>query len=268
MVSSRNCDCSYKTTLIESPSVVPGRDPVTLDRKNFYYLFFKSPLSAFVYQGRATRISRLAWSHAQKHAPLPAFVDGENALDLINSYTLTPPSQQIVLRQLSHPPLPMVETLIERGGYPRLVDAKAAGQHLVMLRLEGPKMTSVQISNAIEMHERRRNLAWQGDEPGLVPVQAFVRDPRQQSTPVGRRVGEAKPGPRERHAFRNQQVAEDDVLYPAPETMLADRYLVTFEEEAQAHTFVRYWHRRSIMHTETTRLKQDASTLINAEVLW
>jgi hypothetical protein len=100
-------------------NVIPGRNLATLEQENYYYLVFSSPLSAFVYQGHATRISRLAAEQTPDSlhtalAPTPGYMlNGIDVYAAIQAYTLTSSTQTLNLRQLKPPLSPLLSSVSE-----------------------------------------------------------------------------------------------------------------------------------------------------------
>ncbi|KAI0817235.1 hypothetical protein GGR55DRAFT_8813 [Xylaria sp. FL0064] len=165
--------------------VIQARNPDTLEPKGRYYILFDSDAAAAAYKDRLTYLWRLGKAHipgahhALKHRhqqPLPLGLSrtstGEDVAQLLRSFTLVSPSQKLLLQ---HPSTPRA--------VPDLVDelrARAGSQFLVLVRLDGGRVTLDTLRRAVEEDGVQRNLAWR------------VTDLRNGILPFGKSIVKAK----------------------------------------------------------------------------
>lgn len=244
--------------------VVPGRDLDTLEQANFYYILFSSPLSAFTYQGHATRIHRIVASHtpASIHSAIPPppglTIEGMDAHAAIESFTLVPPTQSIDLRQLKPPLPPFLERLIKNRGYSKLVSRKDRLPYEARLTLDGPQLHMSAVKHVLLETARDRGLSWSGGdslaprltkwEPRLKDDDSIAKDTRSQEH------ADAVEG-------TDQQKRRTPLLV----------YVVGFHTERAMQSFVHYWHRRPMKLDTDKRNNLEAAELppiANVEVLW
>ncbi|KAI1277488.1 hypothetical protein F5Y07DRAFT_363113 [Xylaria sp. FL0933] len=145
--------------------VIQARNPDTLEPKGRYYILFDSDAAAAAYKDRLTYLWRLGKAHipgahhALRHRhqqPLPLGLSrtpaGEDVAQLLRSFTLVPPSQKLLLQ---HPATPRpAPDLVEE------LRARAGSQFLVLVRLDGGRVTLDTLRRAVEEDGVRRNLAW------------------------------------------------------------------------------------------------------------
>lgn len=155
--------------------VIPGRDSTTLERLSYYFLLFKSPLSAFAYQGHVTRLHKMSMALTPSTAASPLFpsgmlLEGENVHESLETYALIPPSQVLSLTLLTPPLAPNIATLVRHQGYPNVVLRPDKSPAEVLFRLEGAQLALNHIKSAILRAERVRGWQWTGDSMGSMPI--------------------------------------------------------------------------------------------------
>ncbi|KAL1303369.1 hypothetical protein AAFC00_006766 [Neodothiora populina] len=252
--------------------VIPGRRTSTLERDNFYYILFKSPVSAFSYQVHVTRLHRLAQSQTPTSltSPIPPppgyTVNGENIEAMIQSYSLLPLSQEMDIRQLARPLRPSMQQIVNNLGYPHLVNRPTRMPAEVLLHLEGKEIPMPQIRYAFGKAARFRGLPWTGDDR-LIYLEKWDGGAKDIS-PMGSR------------GFKFD-VAHEEIAGPSDEestTSLVEpsrrkfrgalqRYIVGFDNQAEAETFVRHWHMQPLLGLDHM-LNGDSAPIVNVEVLW
>jgi hypothetical protein len=275
--------------------IVPARDLATLQHQGTYYLLFKSALSAFAYQGHATRISRLVTEHTPNslHNSIPPppgyMLDGMDVNAAIEAYTLTPATQRLTLRQLKPPLAPVVNAIVRDGGYPALIHRKDKMPFELRLTLEGPQLPMTRIRYIMHESSRDRALGWSGGEGNNVKISQWepiehtsdqarsVMDKRATENPAANVDAAAKQVAIS--ASRNVEVAA------VPRELEQPRYLSNFEEkrrrtphpvyilgfhtEHAAQSFMRYWHRRPMdWKGEHMDEEGDIPPITNVEILW
>lgn len=269
----------------------------TLERLNHYYLLFKSPVSAFTYQGRVTRIYDLVSMHTPKDMespipPPPGYVTyGEDVHEQVNSYALTPPSQKPSLRQLAPPLTPMIEQLIKHRGYPDIVQRPGRAIAEVLLRLEGPQVRLHDMRMAFIRSEGERALPWTGDRIGAFNIDVWEPKEYKESTMSSRPIGKSRLeewssqhsmlGPsepeKESEDVESSSIPSDPYKKDrgVPERTKEQArwkptpsYIIGFDTAEQAYAFVRYWHRRPLNMRDKDHFNGDLPPIINAEILW
>ncbi|GAB7349884.1 hypothetical protein MBLNU459_g0577t1 [Dothideomycetes sp. NU459] len=246
--------------------IIPGRDSVTLERENYYFILFKSMSSAFTYQTHVTRLHSLAQSNVPSSlvSPIPPppgySVGGQDLHALLQSYALVPPSQSLHLRQLKRPFTSSVAQIVSNQGYPAIVNRPNRAPVEVVLRLEGPQLAVPHIRSAIYNAAKSRGLPWTGEQKAL---DVFKWEPH------GRRVSPMGRQRLEEHAETFEKDAEGKDKEPQRAMREAlPCYTLGFNNESDAQTFVRYWHRRP-MHLEDFVFEDsDTPPVVNAEILW
>ncbi|GAB7339454.1 hypothetical protein MBLNU457_6083t1 [Dothideomycetes sp. NU457] len=272
--------------------VIPGRDLATLERQNYYYILFSSPLSAFTYQSRATKISRLVQSRTPKGPASPLgpgpgeLVDGEDVHDLMQSYTLTPPSQQISLRQLAPPLSTIAEQISRCHGYADLVERPNRSPFEVLLRFEGVNPGHTLLNSIIKRAEYKRGIPWTGEVLESYTLTKWEHSGEVQSPlshvrskgyvlpdnedPVKDEEGEAEGERKYDMVPRNdyERDEEERIAQRARRTP-ASSFIVGLQTQAEASAFARYWHKRVLMEgTIRNGSHQETAPMVSAEVLW
>lgn len=256
-----------ETTELIASLVIPGRNTATLERENFYFILFRSARSAFAYQTHVTRLHRLSQSHvpASMMSPIPPppgfSVNGEDLHALLQTYSLIPPNQHIQLRQLRPPYTPSVEQIVNSGGYPALINRPDRAPVEVALRLEGPQLAIPHIKSALYYAAKHRGLPWTGQDRA---IDVFKWEPQGPSiSPMGpRRLEEDLKDNEE-----EEEEAEEDETQARRRKPLPC-YIIGFNTESEAQTFVRYWHRRPLELRDFIYEDNDIAPIANAEILW
>lgn len=261
-------------------NVIPGRNLATLEQENFYYLLFSSPLSAFAYQGHATRVSRLAAQHTPSslHNALgPAsgyFVKGMDVNEAIQSYTLTSSGQALNLRQLRPPLSPLLRAIVSKGGYPMITRRADKMPYEVRLTLEGPQHPLSRIRSVIHNSGRERALEWSGGDEKNVKITKY--EPRLERS-AEQLAGEKSHLGRTEDAQLFWDMTKSQaqpVDFGDSETALKRRtpipvYIIGFHTEHAAQSFVRYWHRRPMdMGSKSADEDGELPPIANVELLW
>ncbi|KAK8106281.1 hypothetical protein PG999_009640 [Apiospora kogelbergensis] len=217
----------------------------------------------------------------------------EGDLASVRHFTLVPPSMRY---DVERPVYSRVETFLDRGA-PSLVEwlMRAAGtQHLVLLVLEGGRLSVPTLHAVIREDGVERNLPWRlknpdGPDGGIMAFgksslkaadQAGPEDSlRQQLASAmgeggeGRGEGEAaaaETDPAAELASLSRTARERQKLQN--EYRRWNRFIVPFLDEAEARRFVRRWHRRQLQlkmgHEDSDVKAWEESRTINASILW
>ncbi|KAI1394106.1 uncharacterized protein F4822DRAFT_387083 [Hypoxylon trugodes] len=268
--------------------VVPARDPDTLQPLGHYFILFDSHDAAVAYRDEVERLwelgkARLAErdvyngerekdmrGRAVERRPL---VRGDEDVDVaLKSFTLVPPSQRYHL-ELSSGRGNMVDDLDSGGGsFVDQLAARAGSRHLVLVTVDGGRISVDTLRQAIEEDGVERNLPWRVTdlENGILPFGKSVLKKHDRTfeqsllDQTGQAVGET-------NVDENREGAEvvDDKKYRR-----YPRFIIPFEDAAEAQRFVRGWHRRqfklrmSIEENEDKQVNWDEIRTLNTSVLW
>lgn len=138
--------------------VIPGRDPLSLERLPFYYLLFRNTEAALSYQKNASRLHKLSARYQPSSIlsaipPPKGFLeDGEDIAAAVSSYNLLPKNHALSLNVVMQPYNPALRQLIERGGYwPIVPMAREKGKPIdrVLLHIEGYEPSPSDLFTAI-----------------------------------------------------------------------------------------------------------------------
>jgi hypothetical protein len=262
--------------------VIPGRNLATLEQENYYYLLFSSPLSAFVYQGHATRVARLAAEQTPDSlhtalAPTPGYmVDGMDVYAAIQAYTLTPSTQTLNLRQLKPPLSPLVASIVKNGGYTAILNRPDKMPFEVRLTLEGPQLPMSRIRYILYESGRDRALGWSGGDEANIKIIKYEPKRPESATSGKEEGGSASWAPTEQSqlSFDMSKSRVSPGGSEASEDALKRRkahpvYILGFHTEHAAQSFIRYWHRKPMdWGSKRVDPEDDLAPIANAELLW
>ncbi|KAI1804141.1 hypothetical protein F4811DRAFT_300724 [Daldinia bambusicola] len=325
--------------------VIQARDPDTLQALGHYFVLFDREAAAAAYCDEVERLWQLGKAHVpgahhrkkrrtSRHPtspPTPPSVppppglpaaDGSSqdvAADL-RAFTLVPPSQRYYLDVSSGLGRVRIEELDVGGGVAfidRLAD-RAGSRHLVLVAVDGGRMSVDWLRQAIEEDGRERNLPWgvTSLERGILPFGKSVlkkqmddREQEQEQQPeqqqgegeeqeedgsfegglldqaeritgkpewlegqsdgVGEKgaVGGDDGGSRAAREEGGARKEDDDRKYRR-----YPRFIVPFVDNAEAHRFVRHWHRRHFKVRMSLAgekpISWDETRILNTTVLW
>ncbi len=241
-------------------TVMPVRDPQTLDRKSTYYLIFPSLLAARTYRERAYYLWTLSKSHTRTAAgfmtgavaaPDSVVDPSEDVFTLARGFTLVPPSQKLDLEILPRPYSPLIQNLMRRGGYAQVVGDRSEGGDKVarvMLKFDnGMQPNRKEIDEAIGMDIRKRGVAWRfegQDHIKKLDVERFVFD-AEDTPPADGQGGRSKIG------FTTQ------------------KWILSFEDRTEARRFARQWHLRKFPWKNPVMDNgMEQNTIVITELLW
>ncbi|CAJ2501961.1 Uu.00g048140.m01.CDS01 [Anthostomella pinea] len=243
--------------------------------------------------------------HSEKRQPVPRGLRtdrGEDILSTLKSFTLVPPSQRyrLALRisageqavspgsadnnemygggfgdyGLAHS---MVEELDRGGAFADQLARRVGSRSLVLLGVEGGRVAADVVRRAISDDGRDRNLPWRVTDlqRGIIPFGKSVlrlrdQDPKSDVLPTG-------VDPHSWELFGRQVDDEGAAVEAAEQKEREDRYrryprfIVAFTDDAEAHRFVRTWHRRELrlrMGDAEGEGGWEETRIVNATVLW
>ncbi|KAK5718575.1 hypothetical protein LTR15_008306 [Elasticomyces elasticus] len=273
--------------------VIPGRNLSTLEQENYYYILFESKLSAFTYQGHATRIAQLAAANTpgsmMSMLPLSKgmMVDGFDAQSAIASFALVPPSQTMDLRQLQPPLSPLMTSIVRNRGYAAVEKRRDPAMPFeVRLTMEGPQILAPAIRHTLLTTAKERALGWSGGEEMAPRITKW--EPQNNVSPMdnmkslaSRSIAAANErdaalSPEELEELENEKERKRAVDVGTARKQEMQRrtpgvvYIVSFYTEMAARQFVAYWHRREMIvdrEKEREDFEDDLPPIACAEML-
>ncbi|KAI0596467.1 hypothetical protein F4775DRAFT_564734 [Biscogniauxia sp. FL1348] len=310
--------------------VIQARDPDTLEPLGQYFILFDHPSAARAYKEEVERLWRLGKQYvpgahhrkdSEQRQPLTPGAGimterGEDVASLMRAFTLIPPSQRCHLALGEDGDLRAVaaaERLDQGGSFVDQLARRAGSRFLVLLSVEGGRISVDTLRRAIEVDGAERHLPWRvrGHEDGggaiaddvILPFGHSVVKARDQGHEEDlREQGEWAGGV----SSSDEEGGGEDSSSPAAAESEGDgdgggssnadivhkehdkkyrrypRFIVPFEDAAEAHRFVRSWHRRAV----TLQMDHDngmgrisniiggltvtweESRIINAAVMW
>ncbi|PVI04877.1 hypothetical protein DM02DRAFT_517822 [Periconia macrospinosa] len=157
----------------EFVKVIPGRDPISLERLPFYYIVFRNPEAALAYQNNASRLHKLCQLHQPSSIfsaippPRGFLEDGEDLGLVTSSYLLKPAGVPLNLNMIMKPYNPALRNLIEQGGYTPIVQplTRAATNtkptvFKVLFKIEGHEPLPSDIYKILRTDAYSRGLTW------------------------------------------------------------------------------------------------------------
>jgi hypothetical protein len=269
--------------------IIPGRDPLSLERLPFYYLLFKSTESALAYQANVARLHKLCSlrqaSNIMSVMPVPKGLleDGEDISAAMSSYLLKPSSLRLNLNMVMQPYNLALRTLLENGGYRPIVPSLAPnGKPLykVLLQINGWEPTAEDLYKILYRHARQRGITWPFHTESSLSIRKLrdVIDLKTRMLPI------SSASPRAKNSVTPDTIAEQDptagFLLPEPgqiegninQMVMArvyNRWIVEFDEEDGARRFSRLWNRRVLPRPRfVTWRDTEEDRMVNAEFLW
>lgn len=273
--------------------VIPGRDPISLERLPFYYLLFRSPEAALRYQSNASRLHKLSQLHQPQNAlsaimPPKGFLEnGEDINFVTSSYLLIPQNQDLGLNMLMKPYHPALDALIKEGGYrPIVPSTNPSGKevHKVLFHIEGYEPSAYDLYQLFVQDAVERGLAW----PFLHDHHSIHRlrdiaDLKAQFKPLAS-INPGSPSPRSPplsgkydEPGMNVPGSEDDPDMPRNLNQIImnrvyNRWIVEFSDEDGARRFARLWNRKKLPMQSSQRHQTwrdlEEVRMCNAEYLW
>ncbi len=277
----------------EFTKIIPGRDPLSLERLPFYYILFKNPESAFAYQKNVSRLHKLSALHQPSNIfsaippPRGFLEDGEDLNAITSMYNLVPTQHPLNLRAVMQPYSPALRDLIDRGGYhPIVPDNDGDGNRIwkVLMRIEGYEPMPSDLFKVF-----RRDAFMQG-----LPMLTL----RNESSSSIHRLRDLvnlktkKKGPHSSLASPADLLLENQTMFEDPAIQsyitssddersaneinqtilnrLYNRWIIEFGDEDAALRFSRTWHRRILPAAREGEgwKEQEEERVCNVEVLW
>ncbi|KAH9872110.1 hypothetical protein J1614_006371 [Plenodomus biglobosus] len=276
--------------------IIPGRDPLSLERMPFYYLLFNSPEASLAYQKNAARLHKLNALHQPTNilsavpAPKGFLEDGEDVSHATSSYNLVPPQQGLHLTSIMQPYNPELRALVERGGYyPIVPNIDERGQRIwkVLMYIEGYEPSPAELFRIFtgEAWSRGMQLSLYTESASsinrlrdIVNLKTSTKSvssirPRAYGTPDNPR-SEAQttfddPTIQSLMGVEGQDGIKELNQYVM--NRVYNRWLIDFDDEVAARRFAINWHRRVLpgkSDSKGTWGMTEVVNMCNAEVLW
>ena len=227
-------------------TVIPARDPQTLESTGYYFILFPNPAYARAYQGHVLHLHRVAKTYTPTsiESPLPLesgmVIGGEDAHAILQDYALCPPSQDMQLKLLYPQSNPSAKQLLDQKGYRQLLEGNDKTGRAVLFRVEGQQLTTSVIRDMMATDSRERGLAWD---------MSIEKVDNSATTTDGR------------DCQGLEYNGNPELLRPQRST--PSKWVLSFADETQARSFIRAWHRRPF---PTTR--GEGPRLVHAELMW
>ena len=280
-------------------NIIPGRDPLSLERMPFYYILFRDPESALAYQKNASRLHKLSALHQPSNIfsaipPPKGFLeDGEDLNKATSLYNLLPTRHHLSLYTIMQPYNPALRSLIERGGYqPIMPNVDSDGKRIwkVLMHIEGYEPTPSDLFKIFLRDAYKRGMPLTLRKESSTSVHR-LRDIINLKTRV-QPVSSVRPSAYGSYDHdTEQQRANVDFEDPAIQLLMAgtedgrtakevnqmvmnrvyNRWVIEFSEEESATRFALSWHRRvlpDLVREKVGWKDVEEVRLCNTEVLW
>jgi hypothetical protein len=269
--------------------VVPGRDPISLERLPFYYLLFNTPASALAYQKNASRLHKLSRLHQPSSimSPIPPpkgfLEEGEDINAATSSFLLAPTSAPLLLQMVMQPYNPHLRTLVEQGGYAPIVSNSSVGGkaiYKVLMHIEGYESSKIDFYQLLAQESYTRGIQWpfHNEQAGIHRLRD-ISNLRAKFLPV------SSANPRAASHDRRRSTEDDAALeiFSQREENAADvnemvmnqvynRWIIDFDDEEAAKRFARLWNRRVLPINKSARhvswRETEERRMCNTEYLW
>jgi hypothetical protein len=277
--------------------VIPGRDPLSLERLPFYYLLFRSPEAAHAYQKNAGRLHKLAALHQPSNIfsaipPPKGFLeDGEDIDAITSSYVLKPTGHSFSLRTVMQPYHPALGALFKQGGYKPIVpdtDNKRNRIHKVLMHIEGYEPSLSDLFKILRQDAWRKSmlLPLRNESSSsihrlrdvinlkthLLPIATTnprAYDHRELSGNSGNTKLEFD-DPNIAHFMKSDSENPQDINQIVMNRVY-NRWILEFDDEDEARRFAIAWHRRPLPNVgsnERTWKDYEEVRICNCELLW
>lgn len=274
--------------------IIPGRDPLSLERLPFYYILFRSSAAALAYQKNVSRLHKLSQLHQPDNIlsaiPLPnGFLeDGEDINLATSSYLLKPTNLDLTLNMLMQPYDPNLRTLFEQGGYKPIVPSVTDnGKQLwkVLIHIEGYEPSHVDLFQLFSQDGHSRGFQWpiHNDQSGIHRLRDVVDV---KTKPLSLSSANPWADDKYQHGLYTRFDAKDSSNSQSEATDQEDarqihqtimnrvynRWVIDFEEEEAARRFARVWNRKILPFTKSAKRVAwkdiEETRMCNTEFLW
>ena len=179
--------------------------------------------------------------------PPGMLIGGEDVYSMLQDYTLCPPSQKILLRLLYPPYAHNIKRILENKGYPQLVLPSNKAGRAVLFWVNGYQLSTFAIKNFLVKDGQDRGVPWGAiTDKGSIEV--------------------VEPPQLKQEGLASLGYEQDEELKPKRRSFL--RWIIAFENEAEARRFARTWHRRPFPLPSESRSYGEPPPLVHAEFMW
>ncbi|KAF2006898.1 hypothetical protein P154DRAFT_517356 [Amniculicola lignicola CBS 123094] len=266
--------------------IIPGRDPLSLERMPFYYLLFKTPEAALKYQNNASRLHRLSALHQPSSilSPIPPpkglLEDGEDINFATTSYTLAPRNLFLHLNVVMQPYGPHLLSLVELGGYKPIVpfvDPKTGNPiHRVLMSMAGWEPDPHDLYKTLNVHALSLGFMWPyaNGQDSIHRLRSLSPFAKHQSAISTQSFDTSAEGYKDlmsthRSNVEESETAPEQTLHQIIMTRLYNRWIIDFTEEGAARRFARMWHRKVLPQPRYTTWKDvEEVRMCTTEYLW
>ncbi|MCJ1357257.1 MAG: hypothetical protein MMC33_007253 [Icmadophila ericetorum] len=233
--------------------IIPGRSTDTLQPTSIYFLIFRNTAYAQLFEKHLHHRHRLATKYTPKSLESPPspppgkLINNEDVYSLLQDFALCPPSARLSLRVLPPPYAGSIKALLNKGGYNRIVTPQNKSGRSVLFWVEGIRPTMFSVRTMLAKNGQERGLQW-GPLRGYGSIEMLESS---------QEVDEVEP----------ESPTETDLKHKRAKVA---RWIIAFEDEAEARRFIRVWHRQPYpfaLLQEKTPPGQPPS-LVHAEFLW
>ncbi|MCJ1414150.1 hypothetical protein MMC32_000475 [Xylographa parallela] len=248
--------------------VIPSRDMSNLSPTSNYYLLFSNPAYARAYQNHVIHLHQLAQTYTPTSLdfpmpPPPGVLDtkGQDVWALLQDFTISPPSVRMSLRVLIPPYHANLQRLLANEGYPQLVQPENKTGRAVLFWVDGHQPSALSVRTMLSKDGRDRGLQW-GPLRGHGEIEVLHVQAEHSGGEIG---GNDISDPGDGHGPSEWRDTE-----LKPKRHGHQRWIISFEDEAEARRFVRVWHRRPYPFPlqEESPSYGEPAPLIHAEYMW
>ncbi|MCJ1405460.1 hypothetical protein MMC11_008688 [Xylographa trunciseda] len=248
--------------------VIPSRDMSSLSPTSSYYLLFSNPAYARAYQNQVIYLHQLAQTYTPTSLESPMFLTpgvldtkGQDVYALLQDFAIAPPSVRMSLRVSLPPYHANLQRLLENEGYQQLVQSDNKAGRAVLFWVDGYQPSALSLRTMLAKDGQDRGLQW-GPLNGKGEIEVLHVDAENSGGENGENdvtASEDGPGLSE---WRDNELK--------PKKHGHQRWIISFEDEAEARRFVRIWHRRpySFPLQDESPSQGEPEPLVHAEFLW
>jgi hypothetical protein len=277
--------------------VIPGRDPLSLERLPFYYLLFRSPEAAHAYQKNAGRLHKLTALHQPSNIfsaipPPKGFLeDGEDIEALTSSYLLRPTGHSFSLRTVMQPYHPALSALFKQGGYVPIVsntDDRRNRIYKVLMHIEGyePSLSDLFKILRKDAYNKGMSLTLRNESSSSIHRLRDLINLKTKLSPIAhtnpRAYDKGEPSgtkldfedPNISYFMKSDGSGEGENPQEINQMVMNrvyNRWILDFDDEDEAKRFVVAWHRRPLPELGSRGLtwkEHEEMRICNCELLW